>query len=392
MTAKVANSAVDARTAHAMRGVGAKINRAVTRPHGHYSHDALMLGTIAAIHGWTIDGLPPSVDIHPNGAQNMGTVETLMKSVQYLESYWPVIGDVVVMITQPVGKSRSLRYVIGAVDGSASPYPRPLGHLDSVGRWVQGPGSIWGGTGAPTITLADPSASPPVQGAVNGDWYLQMDEPIAWVMLGGVWVPVTNLAPAISISATSFELVLGDIGGVLEFTASSAVTVTVPANASVPFPVGTVVRLIQAGTGQVSVSGAAGVTIETPGTSATAAQWSEVTLVQVAADSWVLGGDLTKAGRNLTANYTVTPGDMGSLLVMNSTVVDTSILLADTYYPIGGYVDVCQLGTGQVTFASSTGVTMLIPSGHGSATRVQYSIIRATQIAANEWVLSGDLD
>jgi hypothetical protein len=69
-------------------------------------------------------------------------------------------------------------------------------------------------------------------------------------------------------------------------------TLTVPTDASVAFPVGAQINLLQTGASQVTVGGA-GVTINaTPGLKLRA-QWSSATLIKRATDTWVLIGDLS---------------------------------------------------------------------------------------------------
>jgi hypothetical protein len=87
--------------------------------------------------------------------------------------------------------------------------------------------------------------------------------------------------------------VLADNNKLVELSNASAITVTVPTNASVAFPIGSTVNLLQTGAGQVTVSGPAGGTLNfTPG-SKFRTQWSSATLIKRATDTWVLIGDLT---------------------------------------------------------------------------------------------------
>ena len=79
----------------------------------------------------------------------------------------------------------------------------------------------------------------------------------------------------------------------VEVNSASAVTVTVPANATVAYPVGTSIDILQTGAGQITVAGAVGVTINaTPGLKLRT-QWSGATLFKRATDTWVLYGDLS---------------------------------------------------------------------------------------------------
>jgi hypothetical protein len=90
----------------------------------------------------------------------------------------------------------------------------------------------------------------------------------------------------------NYTLVLSDRNKMIEMNVGSGNTLTVPTNASVAFPVGTQIVILQTGAGQTTVSGG-GVTINgTPGTKLRA-QWSSATLIKRATDTWVLTGDLS---------------------------------------------------------------------------------------------------
>jgi len=79
----------------------------------------------------------------------------------------------------------------------------------------------------------------------------------------------------------------------VEMGKATAQTLTVPTNATVAWPVGTSISILQTGAGQVTVAGAVGVTINaTPGLKLRA-QWSSATLLKRATDTWVLFGDLS---------------------------------------------------------------------------------------------------
>ncbi len=96
-----------------------------------------------------------------------------------------------------------------------------------------------------------------------------------------------------SQTGTSYTLVAGDAGDIVELNNASAITLTIPTNASVPFPIGTQITILQTGAGQITVSGPSGGTLNaTPGTKLRA-QWSSATLLKRATDTWVLMGDLT---------------------------------------------------------------------------------------------------
>jgi len=97
----------------------------------------------------------------------------------------------------------------------------------------------------------------------------------------------TELAapPAVTTFSTSGTLALGT--DIAEVTAASAATITIPTNATVAFPIGTLIEVLQAGAGAVTVAAASGVTLN-PGNTSITAQWKSVFLRKRATDTWVV--------------------------------------------------------------------------------------------------------
>jgi hypothetical protein len=90
----------------------------------------------------------------------------------------------------------------------------------------------------------------------------------------------------------SYTLAISDQSKIIEYSSSSAGTITVPTNAVAAFPIGTYIVILQTGAAQATISGASGVTVNvTPGNK-TRTQWSMATLIKRGTDSWVLAGDL----------------------------------------------------------------------------------------------------
>ena len=78
----------------------------------------------------------------------------------------------------------------------------------------------------------------------------------------------------------------------IEMSSASAMTLTIPTDATLNFPIGTTLDILQTSTGQVTIAGAGGVTVNaTPGLKLRT-QWSSVTLLKRAANTWVAFGDL----------------------------------------------------------------------------------------------------
>jgi hypothetical protein len=93
-------------------------------------------------------------------------------------------------------------------------------------------------------------------------------------------------------ATTSRTLALVDNFASLRFTSASATTVTVPANSAVAFPIGSYVELYAFGSGQITVTQSAGVTVNaTDAQKKSRVQYSSMTLIKIATDEWLLVGD-----------------------------------------------------------------------------------------------------
>jgi hypothetical protein len=94
-------------------------------------------------------------------------------------------------------------------------------------------------------------------------------------------------------ASTSYTLALADAGKMEAFTSSSAVAITIPLNSSVTFPVKTRIDILQAGSGQITISPTAGVTLNSKGSKRKIfGQFSAATLIKVGTNEWTLIGDL----------------------------------------------------------------------------------------------------
>jgi hypothetical protein len=107
-------------------------------------------------------------------------------------------------------------------------------------------------------------------------------------------IAISKLADVVTNAQTAnYTLVLSDRSKIVEMGVGSANTLTVPPASSVNFPTGTQINVLQTGSGQTTITAGAGVTINgTPGLKVRA-QWSYVTLIKRASDTWVAVGDLS---------------------------------------------------------------------------------------------------
>ena len=91
----------------------------------------------------------------------------------------------------------------------------------------------------------------------------------------------------------SHTLLLGDADVPVEMDVAVPNTVTIPNNASVAFPLGTVIEICQAGSGTTTVGAVGGVSVRSRGSLfALAGQWATVSIRLRAIDDWVLSGDV----------------------------------------------------------------------------------------------------
>ena len=95
-------------------------------------------------------------------------------------------------------------------------------------------------------------------------------------------------------TGTSYTPVLTDQYQVLITRSNAgASTLTIPTNASVAFPVGTAITVLNIGAGVVTISGAGGVTVLSAGATAAAptlAQYKSAVCVKTATDTWYVVG------------------------------------------------------------------------------------------------------
>jgi hypothetical protein len=95
-------------------------------------------------------------------------------------------------------------------------------------------------------------------------------------------------------TGTSYTPVLADQYQVLITRSNAgASTLTIPTNASVAFPVGTVITVLNKGAGAVTISGAGGVTVLSAGAVAASPvlnQYKSCALMQTSANNWYVVG------------------------------------------------------------------------------------------------------
>lgn len=104
---------------------------------------------------------------------------------------------------------------------------------------------------------------------------------------------VPSRTPIIQKSASYTLSALTERDSLIEVASSSGTTITIPTDLAVAFPIGTTLDILQTSSGQVTIAGDSGVTVNaTPGLKLRT-QWSSATLLKRASNTWVVFGDLS---------------------------------------------------------------------------------------------------
>jgi hypothetical protein len=166
------------------------------------------------------------------------------------------------------------------------PQPPPGG---STGQVLQKNTSLDGDASWNTLTFDDLGGIA-IATPANGDY-------LRWSTTTNRWV---NQQPPMLhvISALSWVPVVGDEGAFMVLTnGTTATTVTVPSDATAPFPIGTELHIHQDGTGPVTIAADSGVTIRKYASFSNVllGQFATATVKKTAANEWRLFGLLATA-------------------------------------------------------------------------------------------------
>ncbi|SEN76182.1 Protein of unknown function [Loktanella fryxellensis] len=197
--------------------------------------------------------------------------------------------------------SDDLRRLSALVQARAASRITPLPATGSAGQMLIVPAAA--GANANALALWDQSpagAAAWVYLTPQEGWQVWVADEAQHVRFNaGTWVdvPRPGIVRLRTLIATSHTLEAVDLGSILETTGSSAVTVTIPVEATVPFEVGALINVTQVGAGVATVAAAAGVSLNgvVGGSVALDGQWSGAALVKRGADAWIIQGALAGA-------------------------------------------------------------------------------------------------
>lgn len=127
----------------------------------------------------------------------------------------------------------------------------------------------------------------------------------------------TNIRPEYIVSTV---LSINDMNCIVPVNNSSSITITVPLDSSVNFPIGSNVVIYQKGSGQVTITGSSGVTLlSNYNKTKLSGQYSSASLYKISPNTWLLGGDL--ASNSGQDGYT---GNRLDTLIVNVSGFDTN--------------------------------------------------------------------
>ena len=98
--------------------------------------------------------------------------------------------------------------------------------------------------------------------------------------------------PTVTPKTDAYTLALADAATIITVTHADAKVISVPLNATVAFPTGTVVNIVRGGAGAVAATGVAGVTLNGAdgGSVSIAARYQGVTLLKIDTNTWIASG------------------------------------------------------------------------------------------------------
>jgi hypothetical protein len=154
-------------------------------------------------------------------------------------------------------------------------------------------------------------------------------------------------------TGTSYTFVLLDAAKVTTSNNASAVTFTIPPQASVVWTTGATLTVANYGAGAVTIAGGAGVTVTNSG--ATIGQYGSASIIRTASNAW-----------------TVIPFAGGAALLADSAISGTTGSPTTTTYTSGGfnYKTYAFTGSGSITFSKAGLVDMLLIGAGGGGSNV----------------------
>ena len=185
-------------------------------------------------------------------------------------------------------KSEAIASATAQVDALLTGAPAALNTLDELAAAL-GDDANFASTVTTSLALKAPLASPTFTGTVT-----VAASGVAFTDGTQTKEGVASRTPIVQKTAAYTLSALTERDSLIEVSSATGVTITIPTNTAVAYPVGTSIDILQTGAGQVTIAPVDGtVTVNaTPGLKLRTT-WSSATLFKRAANTWVVFGDLT---------------------------------------------------------------------------------------------------
>lgn len=93
-------------------------------------------------------------------------------------------------------------------------------------------------------------------------------------------------------TGTTYTVVAADENKLVTCNNAAAITVTLPQDSALTFPVGARIDFVQLGAGQVTFTNGTGATVNGTPTKKLRAQYSAASIIKIAANTWLVAGDV----------------------------------------------------------------------------------------------------
>jgi hypothetical protein len=145
-------------------------------------------------------------------------------------------------------------------------------------------GTLWVDTDDPT-----PAATKASVGLGNADNTSDANKPVSTAQQAALDLKYDKTKTLVPTTGTAYTLQLSDASKFVTTSNAAPVTLTIPPNSAVAFPIGSVVEGANIGAGQLALLGGAGVSLNTPA-GLKVDQWCTWGVLKLANDSWLVFG------------------------------------------------------------------------------------------------------
>lgn len=222
-----------------------------------------------------------------------------------------------------------------------------------------------------------------------GDLTLNMTQ---WTRYGLLILENASTATTVSVPATKRFIAIWNTG-----SASVTVKVVTGSGTTVIIPTGKIVLVTSDGTDIKALSSGVGALVDLSDVTIVSPAEGDLLTYDTASGKFVskaVPGATLTIPADATTNFTLAATDQNTMRGVNNgsdvtITVPTNTAVPD--YPIGETATFYQKGAGQIIISPAGGVTLIYPSDVSPKTRRTNSALSVTKLAANVWIVIGDL-